>query len=62
VIANSFPKRTANNVKNHYKQLERRTGRIAKIVPADLGTLSAGLFRQGGLDSKNSLNGASSTQ
>jgi hypothetical protein len=36
VIASHFPKRTANNVKNREKQLQRRSQRLARLAPAQI--------------------------
>jgi hypothetical protein len=38
VIANHFPKRTPNNIKNRQKQLQRRSQRIARLTPAQITT------------------------
>jgi hypothetical protein len=47
VIAGHFPKRTANNVKNRYKQLFRRSQRMARLapVPAFIAGFNAKVFR-----------------
>lgn len=37
LIANHFPKRTPNNVKNRQKQLQRRTLRVSRLSPAQMG-------------------------
>jgi hypothetical protein len=50
VLASSFPKRTANNIKNRYKQLARQIQRIARIPPATMSGFSAGFFWQRAMD------------
>jgi hypothetical protein len=48
LIGKSFPKRTANNIKNRQKQILRRAQRVTRIAPT--GQLGAGIQPQPGLD------------